>query len=71
MDILVRAVEVAYDQLRAYYTYLFVQADKNGGITFEEYVNLDARYYLLVTAIRSCDVRDSKILQDSQWVLDS
>lgn len=58
MDLLVRAVEVAYDQLNAYYTYVL----ERGDITFEEYVTLDVRYFLLVTAIRKCDVRDSKLL---------
>ena len=78
MDILIRAVEVAYDQLKAYYDYVLARDE----ITFEEYVNLDARYFLLVTAIRTCDVRDSailngfltparvKVLQDTRELLD-
>jgi len=58
MPHLVRAVEVAYDQMSAFYAYLL----KRSEATLDEYHTLDARYCALVSAIRKCDVHDSNLL---------
>lgn len=58
MPLLVRAVEIAYTQMSAYYAYVLNRVE----ITLEEYHTLDACYCALVDAIRACDVQDSKVL---------